>query len=212
MKNLIFALFAVALFTACNNGTKTTNTTDDKVVKEECSPISVDSFLVVAPDMVGKEVTVMGTVDHVCKHGGKKAQLFSSCPSKRIFAFAGESFGNFKAEIEGSSICVIGKVIEIKKEDDSCQDGKVSLYSIDASKYHECGEGCCNKETASACCKKSEVAKKDTTAKKGCCDKKSADSGCKGEKKASEGCKGEKKAEAGCKGKKEEAKPCPHSH
>lgn len=202
MKKVIFALFTVALFMACNNSTKTTNTTNEKATTEECSPISVDSFLVVAADLIGKEVTVMGTVDHVCKHGGKKAQIFSSCPSKRIFAFAGESFGNFKAELEGSSICVIGKVIEIKKEDDSCKDEKVSLYSIEANEYRECGEDCGNKEKASACCKKSEVVKKDTTAKTGCCDKKPTDSGCKGEKKADEGCKD----------KKEETKPCPHSH
>jgi len=202
MKKLIFALFAMALFVACNNGTKTTNTTDNKAVKEECSPISVDSFLIVAADLVGKEVTVMGTVDHVCKHGGKKAQIFSAHPSKRIFAFAGETFGNFKAELEGSSVCIRGKVIEIKREDDTCTDGEISVYSIEASEYHECAEGCCKNDTASACCKKEEVEKIDTTAKKACCDKKETDKGCEGKK----------VSEDGCKDKKEEAKPCSHKH
>ncbi len=114
MKKLMLMLFVAAIFGACSNNTKTTNDDSQKATVEECTSISVDSFLIVAADIVGKEVTVQGTVDHVCKHGGKRVKIFSSCPSKSLHGEAGETMGNFKAELEGSTVCLTGIVGEEK--------------------------------------------------------------------------------------------------
>lgn len=118
MKRALFLIAVVSIFAvACNNTTKTKKETAAKEAVTSCADhISVDSFLVVAENFVGKELTVMGTVDHVCKHGGKRVQMFSSCPSKKIHVEAAEDMGPFKAEVEGSDICVTGIVAEHKMD------------------------------------------------------------------------------------------------
>lgn len=140
MKKLMYLLFAVSLFTACCNNTKT-NSTDCKesakcegekpcadkksakckgekpcADKESCKTMDVDSFLVVAQNLVGEQVTVNGTVDHVCKHGGKKVKIFSSDHEKMITGTASEEVGAFDAEIQGNKIYLTGTVTEMKME------------------------------------------------------------------------------------------------
>lgn len=115
MKNFIALIMIAAFFTiSCNN----TQTNKKEVIEEkkaECGPsISVDSFLVIAANNIGKELTVKGTIDHVCKHGGKRVKIFSNCPSKSIHGEAGEGFGAFKAELEGSEVCLTGTVLETR--------------------------------------------------------------------------------------------------
>ncbi len=116
MKKIMLMFFVAAIFVACSTNTKTTNEDSQNKAIEECDYISVDSFLVVAADFIGKELTVQGTVDHVCKHGGKRVKIFSSCPSKSIHGEAGETMGNFNAELEGSAVCLTGIVGESKMD------------------------------------------------------------------------------------------------
>lgn len=116
MKRALFLLSVATLFMVSCNNVKT-KTESAKTETTKCTEyISVDSFLVVAADYVGKELTVKGTVDHVCKHGGKRVQMFSSCPSKKIHAEAGKDMGQFNAELEGSDICATGIVGENKMD------------------------------------------------------------------------------------------------
>lgn len=113
---MLFAVISI-VFVACNNATKSKTETAEKTEKSCCdNKVSVDSFLIVAENFVGKEMIVFGTVDHVCKHGGKRVKMFSSCPSKTIHAEAAEGMGQFKAEVEGSDICVTGIVAEHKMD------------------------------------------------------------------------------------------------
>lgn len=117
MKKIMYLLFATALLGACCNNTKTEgDAKTDAAEVDKCEVMDVDSFLVVAPDMVGKEVTVKGTVDHVCKHGGKRIKIFSSDPKKTLHGSASEETGSFDAEIEGNDVCLIGTVTEYKME------------------------------------------------------------------------------------------------
>ncbi len=113
MKKILFLFAIVALLGACCNNNNTGNN-DATAVEKKCESISVDSFLVIAPDFVGKELTVKGTVDHVCKHGGKRVNIFTDDPNVTIHGNASESIGAFDAEIEGSEICMTGIVIETK--------------------------------------------------------------------------------------------------
>lgn len=115
MKNFLTLLMIAAVFAISCTNTKTNKTDNSEQKTEVCPPsISVDSFLVIAANNVNKELTVKGTIDHVCKHGGKRVKIFSNCPSKSIHGEAGEGIGAFKAELEGSDICLTGTVIETR--------------------------------------------------------------------------------------------------
>ena len=113
MKKLLFLFAIVALLGACCNSNKT-NTETAIANSKECASITIDSFLVIAPDYIGKELTVKGTADHVCKHGGKRVKLLSTESGETIHGEASEDMGAFNAEIEGNSVCLTGKVLETK--------------------------------------------------------------------------------------------------
>jgi hypothetical protein len=111
MKRIVFVLSVAAILGACSNNQKPTTGTD---VVNEKNAISVDSFLTVAPNLLGKEVTVKGTVDHICKHGGKRVKLIGSYPSNSVHGEATEAIGAFKVELEGSEVLLTGIVAESK--------------------------------------------------------------------------------------------------
>ena len=113
MKKLFFLFAAVALLSACSNNNKT-NSNDVVADEKKCESISVDSFMVVAHDFVGKEITVKGTVDHVCKHGGKRINVFTNDPNVTMHGEASESVGSFEVELEGSDVCITGTVLETR--------------------------------------------------------------------------------------------------
>jgi len=111
MKRILLILSVAAIFGACCNNQKPATGTDTMLEK---TAISVDSFLNVAPNLLGKEVTVKGTVDHICKHGGKRVKLIGCCPSKSVHGEATEAIGAFKVELEGSEVLLTGIVAESK--------------------------------------------------------------------------------------------------
>ena len=113
MKKVLFLLVAVAFLGACNNS----KTTSEAKVADETTKntvVTIDSFLVIAADYVGKELSVKGTADHVCKHGGKRIKLVSTTSGESIHGEASESMGAFDAEIEGSDVLITGIVLETK--------------------------------------------------------------------------------------------------
>jgi hypothetical protein len=116
MKNLFLLLAIVTLFGACCNSQKNQEQTANITNTAECTSITIDSFLRVAPEYVGKELTVKGTVDHVCKHGGKRVKIFGSNPDQTIHGEATEAVGTFNAELEGSDVCLTGIVAESKMD------------------------------------------------------------------------------------------------
>jgi len=111
MKKLFYLMFVTALFAACNNSqSKKNEKSGEQIVSAEA--ISIDSFLVVAKNYVDKELTVKGTVDHVCKHGGKRVKIVSTETGETIHGDAVENMGVFDVELEGSDICLTGIVKE----------------------------------------------------------------------------------------------------
>lgn len=76
--------------------------------------LTVSELLTQAPELVGKEVTFEGTVDHVCKHGGKRMFLVGTTAEERIKVTLGEGELVFKPEMEGSDVVVKGIVEELK--------------------------------------------------------------------------------------------------
>ncbi len=132
----LILMIAVGLSSCCNK--KNTNTTTSGCDSTSVAGvISVDSFLVVAPDFLGKELTVCGTVDHVCKHGGKRVKLMGKCPSKSIHGEATEGVGAFSADIEGSSVCLTGIVAESKMDLAYIEEYEKSVKEANVSSAEE---------------------------------------------------------------------------
>ncbi|PKP27675.1 MAG: hypothetical protein CVU06_01325 [Bacteroidetes bacterium HGW-Bacteroidetes-22] len=83
--------------------------------KEESQTVlTIAQLIEQAPDLVGKEITVTGTVDHVCKHGGKRMFLVGNNDQERMKVNLGEGQLSFNPEMEGNDLVVKGVVDELK--------------------------------------------------------------------------------------------------
>lgn len=224
MRKLLFVLLGVIVFVACNTSTKT-ETTEQKSAAHACSSMSVDSFLVIADNYVGEELTVKGTVDHVCKHGGKRVRIFSSCPSKSIHGEAGETMGNFNAEIEGNSVCLTGIVAESKMDMAYVEEYEVKIKTaIEENKEEADME---HKEGVDHHAKLDQIAEwkaEIEASEKGylstyylevskyeLCDDDKESACCQKEVKK-DSCCDKQKDSTDCEGEAKEEKPCSHSH
>ncbi len=99
--------------------------TEKKVEKEtektpgpEAAPkaqeIAVEDYLANPESFVGKELTMTGTVVHICKHGGKKLFIIGKDPQKRVKFTAGKEMAAFDIKLEGSPIKITGIVEETR--------------------------------------------------------------------------------------------------
>jgi len=78
---------------------------------EDPVTITVDDFQDKAEELIGKQVYVTGTVDHVCKHGGRQLELFGKSDDVTMKIKAGK-IKKFQKDIEGEDIKVFGVVNE----------------------------------------------------------------------------------------------------
>ena len=109
MKNYLFILLALAFIaTSCENNNKkiAEQKTDKVVVGEEITPLLVAEFDDKAGDYVGKKIKLVGTVDHICKHGGQSLFLVSEESEARIKVTPDEEIAAFNAELEGNNIII----------------------------------------------------------------------------------------------------------
>ncbi len=119
MKNLFF-LLAISAFifvnnTGCNNGNS--NAADS--TKADSSKITVADFLNSAEKWTGKDVTISGTVSHVCRHSGKKLFLFGADPEQTVKINAGGEVSAFDINLEGTDVEAIGTVVEDSRIDET---------------------------------------------------------------------------------------------
>ena len=117
-----FLLIAgVALFLGSCSGEATTNDTEnanDTIAEETGSDIPVlvlGEIEEKAGEFIDQEVQVVGIVDHICKHGGKKIFLVSDDADVHI---NGEE--RFDEELTGSEITVTGIVREFRVDEGYC--------------------------------------------------------------------------------------------
>ncbi len=108
MKYLSILSFIFIAFTGLigQDTGKTANDITDKTI------IPVKDFQAKADEFVGKTIYVSGTVDHVCKHGGKKVVIVSDDGEASLKIMAGDKISKFDKEIEGETINVLGTVQE----------------------------------------------------------------------------------------------------
>ncbi len=112
MKKIFFYLMVAMLFTACNNSK------GGEEVTAADSTMTVDSLLGSIETLVGQQITVIGRVDHVCKHGGTKMVIYTSNPENGLHINATDESGNFRAdEMMDETVRVVGKVSEFRVDD-----------------------------------------------------------------------------------------------
>ncbi len=122
---LLFVLPLVALVISCGNNSQNSNgeNTNTNAVAvdsttETNDAVPADVTEVTFPELTdsaalalnGKVIKISGTVDHVCKHGGKRLMLVGTNPDERIRVEAGDK-PPFEADLAGSEIEVTGKLV-----------------------------------------------------------------------------------------------------
>lgn len=118
----LLALFAAFIF-SCGNPK---NQNESSIENNEKAAVvySVDELYANAADLAGKEVTVKGTVMHVCKQGGGRCFLMGSNEDFNIRIEAGEKIGAFSQEQMGSDLTITGIFKEVKTEADAHNPGR----------------------------------------------------------------------------------------
>jgi hypothetical protein len=107
MRKLVF-LLSIAVLVACNQNSKTTESTE---VKEEATVASLSDFFDNIDNSVDSVVKITGLVDHVCKHGGQRMFIVDTSDN-RLKITTGESISEFEVDLEGKDVIVLGIVEE----------------------------------------------------------------------------------------------------
>ncbi len=105
LKKLSVIVVLALIFASCGNNAEE---------QEEVKVLTVAQFNEQAENLVDSVVTVEGTVEHVCKHGGKRLRMFGEDPEVILDVEAGEEINMFEAEIEGSDVIIEGIVAEFR--------------------------------------------------------------------------------------------------
>ena len=116
MKKLSLILF-FAIFGFIGLNAQDTPVEKVEEVPAEIQTITVEDFQDKADAFVGKEIYITGTVDHVCKHGGKKVMLVSEDGEASLKIMAGEEISKFNKNIEGENLKVRGVVQEMRMDE-----------------------------------------------------------------------------------------------
>jgi hypothetical protein len=115
MYKTINALVLIVILTfviSCGNKTA-------KVQSEEPDQIilTVYNFDSLAPQFVGKEITINGTVDHVCRETGKRMFLVQGDSGLRVKVTTGDKISAFDVALEGSEVTVEGIIDELRVDE-----------------------------------------------------------------------------------------------
>ncbi len=102
---LVFGLFA------CNNEAPDADAEATDEATTEIPTIKVEDFTTVAANYAGQKIQLTGTVDHTCKHSGKRMVIVGENPDFSVKIEAGE-VDQFNRELEGSDVSVIAMVTE----------------------------------------------------------------------------------------------------
>lgn len=125
IKKLFFFLTISAFFFSCGDGSKTGNekeTTDETPVE-----LTVTALLENADQYVNKPVIISGTVDHVCRHGGKKMFIFDENADSRIKITTGKNMPSFDVNLEGSEVFVEGIFQELIVDEQYIQNWEAEM-------------------------------------------------------------------------------------
>ena len=118
MKRIALLAVIAAFLFSCGNQKKQSDSESESAEKSAVV-YSVDELYANAAGLAGQEVTVKGTVMHVCKQGGGRCFLMGSNEDFNIRIEAGEKIGAFSQEQMGSDLTITGIFKEVKTEADA---------------------------------------------------------------------------------------------
>lgn len=123
----MIVLFASALFISCANNPEKKETTETVTVTE----LSVNDFETKAGELIGKPVTMIATVNHVCMHGGKKMFLVEEGSEASIKITTAETMPAFNTDLTGSKVKVEGIVEALIIDEEYLMNWESELASAD---------------------------------------------------------------------------------
>jgi len=116
MQKIIGIIVSILVLASCENAKRDaiqSTESEEKATSEEVVAVSVADFMGNPAQFAGKEITLKGTVVHVCKHGGKRLHMIGEDVEKQLKVESGEN-QNFERELEGSDVLIRGIVLEEK--------------------------------------------------------------------------------------------------
>jgi hypothetical protein len=115
-RSLLIIVTPLVALLACG-GQAPQETAAEADTAQETTEVTLPSLLADTSQYVGTEIAVRGTVDHVCKHGGKRLFIMGEDPKDRFKVTAGDAVGAFDVVLEGSDLVVKGVVQEQRIDD-----------------------------------------------------------------------------------------------
>ena len=116
MNKIVSIIFLFVVTWGCGNRSSQTPADSAAATAEV---LTVDALLSDAATLVDHEVTVKGTVMHVCKQGGGRCFLMGSSEDFNLRVEAGEKIGAFSQEQMGSDLTITGVLRVVKTEADA---------------------------------------------------------------------------------------------
>ncbi len=119
-RKLLFVFVAASIFVACGGNMQqkqeAETVAEEETIEVTSTAVEVNDFQEKAAGMIGEEITIEGTIMHVCRHGGQKMFITADNPDFRVKITPGEEMAAFTPEMEGGYVVVTGVVKEIEEE------------------------------------------------------------------------------------------------
>jgi len=146
MKKLLFAIIALSFIAvSCENtATKSNNENKTEVaVVDEIINVSMLDYDSLVESLVGKKISISGTVDHVCKHGGQKLFIVDENSDARIKITPNEEIAAFNTDLVGETVKITGIIEEMRVDEDYLKEWEEEVKSgaEEEGKGHGNGEG-----------------------------------------------------------------------
>ena len=110
IKKVLGIVAIAAIMVSCANKEQKKEACCDK----EGTKVTVDQVMADMQAYVDKDIVIVGTVNHVCSHGGKRMFIMGEDPEVAIKITPSEEIGIFEKELEGSHVIVKGILKELR--------------------------------------------------------------------------------------------------
>ena len=140
MKKLFLFLFIPLFFVSCTNQSPKQSENSDASSESVIAEVNIHDLLADSEAFLGKSVSIKGTVDHVCEHGGQRMFVIETASEGRVKVTPNENIAAFKTDLEGQSIKLIGIVEEQRIDEDYLKEWEEEIMA-DVDMGDDKGEG-----------------------------------------------------------------------
>ena len=140
IKNLVGIIAIAAIMVSCGSSTEEKKSDAEKVTAN----VEFASLIETPTDYLDKDITIEGSVVHVCTHSGKKMFIVGENPDIRLFITAGDEVPKFPMELLGSTISVTGHLAMVEageKKGEGDHEGENAEEGEHAEKAEATAEG-----------------------------------------------------------------------